>query len=186
MEIWKNYNDRLEISNLGNVRLDGIIKPYNGNPKNYRCVGIGSRRSKTLHVIVYQLFGNTPYQKGLVINHKDGNKSNNAIVNLEQVTQIENIRHAMDNILYPVGEERYNAKLTNDQVIKIKELLKSGMPQKDIAKQFNISRPTVCNIKKGKCYRRLRANDLQPVCEGMPVRCGRNMMMQYLSAVKEE
>jgi hypothetical protein len=41
----------------------------------------------------------------MVINHKDGNKTNNQIENLEQVTLSENVCHAYKNELNKSGEK---------------------------------------------------------------------------------
>ena len=47
--------------------------------------------------MIKQFIGNIP--KELVINHKDGDKHNNALNNLEVVTNLENIQHAWKNNL---------------------------------------------------------------------------------------
>lgn len=161
MEIWKNYSEMTQVSNLGNVMVNGVFKPYNGNPKTYRSIGVGNRRTKTLHRIVYELFSNTKITDGFVINHKDGNKQNNAFYNLEMITQSENLEHSRINNLHPVGEERHNSKLKNDQVLEVRKMLSDGVMQKDIAKAFNVSKTTICNINKGNIYTILRQKSPQ-------------------------
>lgn len=44
------------------------------------------------------------------VNHKDGNTTNNSIDNLELVSHIENVQHAVENNLYCSGEEWYLAR----------------------------------------------------------------------------
>lgn len=46
------------------------------------------------HRVVAETFLSKPSEKHNVINHKDGNKTNNNVNNLEWVTQQENIQHA--------------------------------------------------------------------------------------------
>lgn len=117
-EIWKNikgYEGLYQISNLGKVKsLER--KRYNGqnyymqqekilklqNDKyGYKTIMLHKdKKSKNLkvHRLVAQAFLTNPQNK-LEINHKDGNKSNNCVNNLEWCTSIENVRHAFSNNL---------------------------------------------------------------------------------------
>ena len=47
------------------------------------------------------------------------------------------------------GERTPGAKLTSDSVAAIRELIQLGMPQRAIARQFNISQPTVSAVATG-------------------------------------
>lgn len=51
--------------------------------------------NETNHRLVAYTFLNLQYGDGTVVNHKDGNKSNNELENLEVVTPGENTRHAI-------------------------------------------------------------------------------------------
>ncbi len=76
---------------------------------------------------------------GKVINHKDGNKKNNRLDNLEVVTQLENVRHG------------YKTGLTNNQKYdynKIYELRDSGLGHRKIAAQLEIPMSTIQHILK--------------------------------------
>lgn len=58
-------------------------------------LGCGKKRMVLLHQLVaYTFLGQVP--DGYEINHKDGNKDNNHIDNLEYVTHKENVKHAWD------------------------------------------------------------------------------------------
>lgn len=114
-EIWKNikeYENMYQCSNLGNIRtLDRYVYSKDGSRKHFRKgtllktiknkngylqVGLnknGCRKMKYIHRIVAETFLNNPnYLK--VVNHKDGNKTNNKIQNLEWCTLSENSIHA--------------------------------------------------------------------------------------------
>ncbi len=99
-EIWKDiegFDGRYQISSWGNVRnLNGdIIKPFE-NEKGYLKVGLtkdGKCHKKRINRLVAIAFIPNPYELPQV-NHKDGNKKNNSITNLEWSTDELNKKHA--------------------------------------------------------------------------------------------
>lgn len=79
----------------------------------------------------------------LQVNHKDGNKRNNHLRNLEYCTSSENQRHALDAGLRKKGEQMGNAKLTEECVRDIRRRFKAGEKQRDIAKIYGVSQNRV-------------------------------------------
>lgn len=107
--------DRFEISNLGNLRNKFTYKLYKltiSKTGYYSiCVSLGSRSNIFLikiHRAVLCTYSN--FIKNMIINHKDGNKLNNNINNLEWVTYSENSKHAYNMGLMPkfVGNKNNN------------------------------------------------------------------------------
>ena len=100
-EIWKpisGYDGLYEVSNIGNVRSikKGIILKPATNKFGYQIVGLsknGKRKEGKVHRLVAKAFIDNPDNKKQV-NHKDGNKKNNSVDNLEWVTNQENVIHA--------------------------------------------------------------------------------------------
>lgn len=116
-EIWKDiegYEGKYQVSNLGKVRsLDRktgnhprkgkVLKPC-ANRNGYLAVNLynknTNREARSIHRLVAQTFIANPDCKPEV-NHKDGNKQNNRVSNLEWCTGSENKIHAHKTGLKP-------------------------------------------------------------------------------------
>ena len=109
MEEWRDipgYESFYQVSNLGNVRSIRFNKVRNmksWDSHGYRAVELcinNNRYTVRVHQLVALAFIPNPENKPEV-NHKDRNRSNNNVENLEWVTQSENIAHAYRNGVKP-------------------------------------------------------------------------------------
>lgn len=102
-ELWKDikgYEGLYQVSNTGKVRSlnfnrtkrQKIIKPYK-QKNGYMYVCLSKDGKKTLKRI-HRLIAETFLIEKLDVNHKDGNKANNNVENLELCTRKENIKEA--------------------------------------------------------------------------------------------
>jgi predicted XRE-type DNA-binding protein len=129
------------------------LNPYVSN--GYKCIKIkddsGKRRTFLVHRLV---LGEPPFPKAWV-NHKDGDKANNHIDNLEWVTPSQNHLHAKDSLgrCYAKNEEVRTAKLNKTSVEAIKVLSQAGWSQSKIAEAFGVSQPTVNNALNKKTWK---------------------------------
>ena len=101
----------------------------------YAIVGLtdddGNRRMKSVHRLVAEAFIPNPENKRTV-NHKDGDKSNNSVNNLEWATHSENNKHAFDKNL------KENKKTyTKKDEMEIIRLKKEGFKIKEIKEILN-------------------------------------------------
>lgn len=138
------------------IRNDKFLKPFINN--GYYCVNFssnGKRKRVYIHELVasHFLIKIPEYE----VNHKDGNKLNNDITNLEYVTVSQNIKHAYDNGLIESmkGIKNHRAKLSEIQVTEIRKLYKTGVSVSILVKMFNISRTNIRNIINMKRWKHL-------------------------------
>ena len=97
MDRWHKIKgfESYEVSNTGKIRRNGhekAVTDYNG----YYHVDLyrnGKRITKRINRLVAETFIPNPLNLPEV-NHKDGNKHNNSVNNLEWVTKSENMKHA--------------------------------------------------------------------------------------------
>jgi len=110
-------------------------------------------KNMTMHRWLYQTFvGEIP--KTHQINHKDGNKLNNKLENLELVTPKENTIHAWKHGLSnkQLGIKCSASKLKDKDIRKIRELYSQGTSQNKIAEILNVHQTNIHYILIGKTW----------------------------------
>ena len=160
MEIWKLIEiNGYFISNYGNLKgRFGKIMKLHINKNGYYSISLkpngkhGKAITKRIHQLVASAFIPNPNNLPC-INHKDGNKLNNSVENLEWCTYSQNSRHAINTGLTKFdsisGENNLNHKLTQEQVNWIRN---NYIPRdKDfgcraLAKKFNVSHVVISSI----------------------------------------
>jgi hypothetical protein len=159
-----SYESIYAVSSLGRVRRDGagqgatagrILTPKKA-PNGYLYVDLSKGDRKTrfgIHRLVAMAFISLPPFDGAEVNHKDTIKTNNVPENLEWMTTLENVRHAVANGLVGgksmPGELNPRAKLSAVQVAEIRSL-KGIVGQVRLAKQYGVSKSTIYWIHKGR------------------------------------
>lgn len=106
IEIWKDIDDRYSVSNLGRVKSnyankERILRPYK-NADGYFMVDLrhgGKRRSVRVHRLVAEAFIDNPNPELFnEVNHKDEDKTNNRMDNLEWCDTKYNCNYGTRNI----------------------------------------------------------------------------------------
>lgn len=101
MEIWKDvlgYEGLYMVSSIGRVKSvkTGLIRKHSDDRHGYKHIALcknGRYKTKYIHRLVVEAFiGAIP--KGLEVNHKDEDKSNNTLDNLEICTAAHNIEYS--------------------------------------------------------------------------------------------
>ena len=150
--MWKKvygFDDYLcsEQGEIYSLKRNRILKGR--SMKGYRRVVL-MKDGKTIDALVHRLIAQTfipnPENKPEV-NHKDGNKKNNSVFNLEWCTHKENVHHAMKTGL------KNDRKVNDEKLNEIRRLISEGKRNTEIEKITGIPRKTVSNIRIGKYYK---------------------------------
>ena len=114
---------------------------------SYCRVLLNKKTLKVHRLVAEHFYKNKPtnYHK-MIVRHLDGNPENNHIDNLRYGTMLEN---SIDNIYHKKNINKLNKK----QVLEIRKKLKNNIPQRKIAKQYNVSQNTINRINRNKSYR---------------------------------
>lgn len=123
-EIYSSYKNGLLVPRL---RKDG-----------YLDISLGGK-SYLVHRLVTGAFLG---ESELEVNHKDGDKKNNKIENLEYVTRSENIRHSiyrLGNTHAKKGDENSNSKIKNEDSASLLNDYLMGFDKRCLAKKYGVS-----------------------------------------------
>jgi hypothetical protein len=162
IEVWKDingYEGLYQVSNLGKVKSAFTNSVLNGSKtkKGYLAIALYKnkiRKTFAAHRLVAQTFIENPNNKSEV-NHKDGNKLNNAAYNLEWCTGSENVRHAFKIGLRvkQFGTSNNNVKLTEEKVFEIKKRYHNeNTTMRIIANEYGVDYALIQRIISGKAW----------------------------------
>ncbi|MBC8445739.1 MAG: HNH endonuclease [Chloroflexi bacterium] len=171
---WKpipGYEELYEISNSGVIRrlststcgIKGMIrKPH--QLRGYNRIILhreGKARLFQVHRLVLLAFVGTPLYSSIQANHKNGNRNDNRVENLEWVTPKENREHAIKHLGANFGkanrgEHNGQSKLTESQA---KEILRryatKQISQAELARQYTVSKTCIWDLIHGRKWQYL-------------------------------
>jgi hypothetical protein len=158
------FEGRYEVSGQGRVRAlftgkQGIVPPRligsGCEASGYRRVTLynaaGGKYRSEVHRIVLNAFVG-PCPEGLVCRHLNGKPADCRLVNLRWDTQKANIADTLEHGTRARGETQGNSKLTEDAVRAIRKRYGEGATQRELSRDFGISRRTVVGIVRGESW----------------------------------
>lgn len=176
-EVWKDivgYEGLYQVSNLGQVRsLDREVKHGDRFRNDKGKILVGSvtpegypqvtlcRENKKRHIKIHRIVATTFMDKPdetYVVNHKDGNKKNNFLCNLEWVSYSRNVKHALEHELsLQRGQTHDSAKLKDIDIPTIKKLRNEyNLNLKTIALVYGVHRVTIGDIINGRTWAHIK------------------------------
>lgn len=170
--IWRpvvGHEETYEVSSYGQIRrtknssgtcIGKVLKQEitNNGYLRVRLSSNGISLRALVHRLVLRAFMGPPL--GKVVNHKDGNKLNNHIENLEYVTHQENMHHAVKlGLRRPFsGDLHYSSKLSFKKAEEIRKDYQSIKSQRKLAKIYQVSQPLINAVVKNKSWPALDGN----------------------------
>jgi len=148
---WRGYykiNTHGQVLSLRRQKL--ITANQSANGYNYVAL---SKDAKTWRLSLHRLLAitflnNDNHDQKIWVNHKNGNKRDNKLGNLEWITPSDNKRHAINSglQLYKRGEDNKNAILSDKQIEWIRKLFDNGYNKSNICEIMNVSRTLIHHV----------------------------------------
>ena len=147
-EVWRyipGYEDYYQVSNTGNVkslRSGKILKaPVASNGYTVLNLCFKGQKMYTVHSLVALAFMGD--STGKTINHRDGNKLNNNLDNLEIVSYRDNNIHALERGLR-------GRKIKPNDVPNINTLFSTGFTKSQLSRLYRVNIKTIDNVLNNK------------------------------------
>lgn len=144
-------------------KIEGRLLQLRYDKHGYAHVNLFSGaigQTHRVHRLVAEAFIPNPLQFPVVM-HLDDNPSNNCMRNLQWATQRANVHDMVSKGRRKgggnkqTGSSASQTKLSEDQVIEIRSLLRSGKTQRSIAAQFGVSHVAIWAISKKLSWKHL-------------------------------
>lgn len=158
MILWFKVSDKgvkssVLVSQAGEVlSSSGKVKKQTLANNGYLTVSFGGK-NHLVHLLIAKAFIPNPLNLP-VVNHKDGNKENNSVGNLEWCTHSHNRAHAASLGVGNVGERHNRGKLTVHDVLLIRNL-KGSKSSREVANMFGIVKSSVQRIWRRECWKNI-------------------------------
>lgn len=163
-EEWRTIDGhtKYQVSNLGRIRdqTKGAMRKPTVNSSNYKKT-VMDGKNLYIHRLVAIAFIDNPDNLPEV-NHKDGNKWNNKVDNLEWVSKSDNAKHAVSMGLRDVnGYTRYKVakssrRFSPDEEAKIREMYESGMTKQEISNVIGCANSVIGDLINGNTYNKIK------------------------------
>ena len=160
----REYNQKYSTGKIGcRITKERILSQKYRSDKGYpvsHLFNYGKSSNVYTHRLVAKAFIPNPKELPQV-NHKNGDKMDNRVCNLEWCDNDYNQNHAKELGLRKginQGEKGPNSKLKKIDSYKIRLGKEIGMRTKDLAERFGVERHTISNIVKRRTWKHLSFN----------------------------
>ena len=151
MAEWRTIEGKpkYEVCSDGRVRNAKTGRILKTSGERYAFVSLGYNGNTLVHRLVATAFLGKPGE-GHQVNHKNGDRKDNRVENLEWVTPSENTFHSRRVLRQCLGEKHGLARLTWERVDEIRNSAASHL---SLAREYGVSGTTIQNVRKGIIWR---------------------------------
>ena len=168
------HHPAYEVSRDGRVRRrasghgarPGLVLSPQVHKSGYLYVHLwegGKRTAHRVHRLVAEAWIG-PIPEGYEVNHRDGDRANNHVDNLEIVTPSQNVRHSyvvLDRDPAVYGERHHHAKLTVLNVRRMRAMWPDwkalGRTQAALGEVFGVSDSVVSRVVNGAAWQHIQS-----------------------------
>lgn len=172
-------NDKYEIDTNGIVYNSTTGNAMRGTTitRKNRYVKVHLDKFYAVHLLVMSTFVG-PKPEGYVVDHIDGNRYNNALSNLEYVTQAENVHRSRKTLQHrgQYGTEIGTSKLTLEQARQVYALKGTGLTRRQVRDRLRlpVSESAIGNVWSGKSWSEAISGNIptqvQPTDSNLPAK----------------
>ena len=104
-------------------------------------------KSYLVHRLICEAFHGSPSSGSMQVNHKDGNKINNAASNLEWTTPLENVRHGIEVL----GKDQFGEKSPRCKIMadKMPIMMDTSLSCAEAGRRLGCSGAYVSQVRRG-------------------------------------
>lgn len=172
-EVWRNIpslGKDYEASNFGRIKTtrmpkrtknkDGILSPTRGS-SGYLGLNLSHLKLNKRMFLVHRLIGEAfgllkSLEDPLTIHHKNNDKTDNRLINLKAITHRENLDLAVNDGRYLKGSSVKASKLTEEDIIEIRELLSMRLSDSRISRMFDVNPEAIRKIRIGETWKHVK------------------------------
>jgi hypothetical protein len=149
--IWrpvKGVEDRYEVSNTGLVRTKPrVLKSFPAKKGGHHQINLGLHRRTYVHRLVAEAFLELDPSR-LLVNHKNGNPSDNRVENLEWCTPSENVAHG-----YRTNKREHYASVPVIAITDDGEIVEAYKSATEAARSKGVTKGAVASAirRNGRC-----------------------------------
>lgn len=138
---------------------DCLIWPYGRGADGYGIVRINGRATRVSRLSCEEENGPAPFEK-MDAAHSCGNGHLGCCSrkHLRWATRLENARDAMSHDTHARGEINGNSKLTDKDVMDIREL-RGKVTLRELSERYGVSQGSLCWVQKGKTWKHLNQGE---------------------------
>lgn len=160
VEVWlpaPEFEGLYEVSNLGRVRRIGsgtcLASVDRGDGYPFVTLSNGKVKNCPVHRLVLTAFCGPPPFEGAQAAHNDGDRGNPKLTNLRWASPSENQADRIRHGTMCRGSAVFGAVLNEDDVCQIRQRIRAGERNPEIANDFGVSISTIHLIRHNRTWK---------------------------------